>query len=208
MKRIFLIVMLLQSIFTFSQNTKASKAAIYASIFGSGYGKEGRLGAGAVMGLKLLPQIGIGVGIDAMQVGENAIKVGGDNNFYDPNKFGTNIFAEARLIIPAGKFIPSFAFQYGKFAYANGIHYSGDHGQQDITNKGKQSIGGNVNFCFSPHRNGKGFSIGYSYRSINFASSVMMTNILRLNSGVSTYTYSAAGTSKGQYNIITFGYNF
>ena len=81
------------------------------------------------------------------------------------------------------------------FIYNHEIASSNGGTGSTITIKGKQSIGGNINFCFSKRSDRRGFSVGYTFRSISFRSS--------LKDG----TGPVVDVTK-QAHIVTLGYNF
>ena len=174
---------------------KKSGAEFYGSLFGTLEVKASTLGAGIGLGYKLNPILGFGGGADAMQMK-------GINN---KTLLATSVFGELRLFAKQNKITPSIAFQYGKFNYNDNLNISSGYIISQSTISGKDLIGVNLNFCFKSRNNNNGFSIGYSFRSVNIESN---NNTIVINSPNPSTKYSSITKVSTNFNLITFGYNF
>ena len=187
MKKIILPIFLLISITGFAQKESIEKKGVhvYGSIFGLVEAKHTKFGGGLQLGVAPIKEVGIGGGAQFFQLGGIA----------PGNKSGTDVFGEVRFFAPTKNIHPSIAFQIGTFIYNHEIAGSSGGTGPAISIKGKQSIGGNVNFCFSKRPDRRGFSIGYTYRSIS------------LKTTLNTNTAIVADVTI-QAHIVTIGYNF
>ena len=186
MKKLVLPIFLLISITGFAQKENSEKKSVraYGSIFGLYEAKHSKFGGGLLLGVSPIKELGIGAGAQFFQVGSIA----------PGNKSGTDVFGEVRFFAPTKNIHPSIAFQIGTYIY--NYDDAGSSGNNPtISIKGKQSIGGNINFCFSKRSDRRGFSVGYTFRSISFRSS--------LKDG----TGPVVDVTK-QAHIVTLGYNF
>lgn len=186
MKKLSVLVFLLISITCFSQKDTPKKGGdIYGSIFGLFEAKHSKFGGGAQVGVIPIKQLGIGGGVQFFQLGGIA----------PGNKVGTDLFGEVRFFAPVKGIHPSIAFQLGTFIYNYDVTNTNSGSISSVTVKGKESIGGNINFCFSKRPDGRGFSIGYTYRSISLKSTFKTNTVIEVN-----------GTN--QAHLVVIGYNF
>ena len=111
------------------------------------------------------------------------------------NKVGTDLFIEARFFAPVKGIYSSIAFQLSTFIYNYDVTNLNPGSIQAVTVKGKESIEGNINFCFSKRPHGRGFSIGYTYRSISIKSTFKTNTVIEVN-----------GTN--QAHLVVIGHNF
>ena len=187
MKKLILPIFLLISITGFAQKESNEKKAVnfYGSIFGLYEAKHSKFGGGLQLGVAPIKELGLGGGVQFFQLG--GIPPG--------NKSGTDVFGEVRFFAPTKNIHPSIAFQIGTFIYNHEIASSNGGTGSTITIKGKQSIGGNINFCFSKRPDRRGFSLGYTYRSISLRTTLNTNTVTVLDGTV-------------QAHIVTIGYNF
>ena len=175
---------------------KKSNSEFYGSLFGTLEVKGETLGGGIGLGYKPTTSLGFGVIADVIQM----------KGFNNKNLLATSIYGELRLFAKQNKITPSIAFQYGKFNYNDNLNFSSGYIYSQSSISGKDLIGGNINFCFkSNNNNKKGFSIGYSFRSVNIESK---TNTLVINSPNPSTKYLSTSKVITQFSLVTLGYNF
>lgn len=199
MKRILFIFLFFQYSISFAQKDSTKrKLDIYGSFYGLIDVKYAKPGAGIYFGVRPISIAGLGLGFEMLQI----------PSLNSTSKMGLNTYGEFRVFMKYPIVIPSLAFQYGLFNYSDVLNLSGGGSSSTIKIKGKQVVGGNINFCLTSKPSGKGFSIGYSYKSITIESTDNLIYIQIINGVPHAQQTSNTVMTSSVYHIISAGYNF